>query len=207
MNTAMAIRVASMAVVAMSTIAFPNLARGDVYRCVLLSGETEYQSQPCSEGTLEKILDDRDTRKARADAEGRAKQLQTENEQFRLGEEERITRWQRDSAPPALQVRHERLDQSAAPNNVNATCDSLWARSVRAYAAQAALIQELGEHAVYSFHAQSWPTIRPQVPQLVRAATNADICLTGRVRRIDYYAPDGTPVGFSDPRHGTSVIN
>jgi hypothetical protein len=207
MNTVRAIRTLSIAIVAMSAMAFPGTAIADIYQCVLLTGETEYQAKPCPEGALEKILDDRETRKARAEAEDRSKQFQTSNEEFSLNQEERITRWRRESSPRDLQVRDERIEQAATVTKADASCDLSWARSIRAYAAQLATIEEFGEQTVYSFHRQWWSDIRPQLHQLIRAASNADSCLTGRARRINFYAPGGKPVGFSDPRQGISLFN
>jgi YesN/AraC family two-component response regulator len=206
MKTVMAMRIVSIAILAMGATG-PGVARADIYRCVLPSGETEYQAKPCSEGTLAKILDDRDTRKARADAEQRAKQSQIANEEIRLNEEERITRWTGELASRDLQVRDEQIEQSALLRKDHASCDLSWARSVRAYALHLARIEEVKGQTVCSFRAQSWSTTRPQLPQLVRAATNADSCLSGRSQRIDFYAPDGKPVGFSDPKHGTNLVN
>jgi hypothetical protein len=59
----------------------------------------------------------------------------------------------------------------------------------------------------YTFHPASWDVVANNLSGLVTSIANADACVEGRARRIDFYDPRGAHVAFADPRQGVTMAH
>jgi hypothetical protein len=58
---------------------------------------------------------------------------------------------------------------------------------------------------VYTFNAAWWDVVESKVGSLIHSIADADACIQGRARRIDFYGPGGRHVGSADANHGITV--
>lgn len=110
------------------------------------------------------------------------------------------------SSPQPHQTVRPPVAITAPPQSSTPACDISAATKVRSNFGQMMVAQEFRNQMAYSISADWWGTIRPRLGELVRAAANADACLAGKARRIDFYGPDGKRVAFADPNKGIRLL-
>lgn len=59
----------------------------------------------------------------------------------------------------------------------------------------------------YTFNAGFWEVVEENLSALVTSISNADACVQGKARRIDFYRAGGRRVAFADPKQGIKISN
>ena len=57
----------------------------------------------------------------------------------------------------------------------------------------------------YTINDGWWDAARSRVSELVHGVSDADACIEGKARRIDFYGPGGRHLGSADPTQGITV--
>jgi len=118
------------------------------------------------------------------------------------------TRKLSDTGPAIYEILSVSEGSATTPEQpvIGTRCDVDAAMQVTSNMRQMAEAQEFGDQKSLTFYADWWPTVRPRLREFVQAAADADACVTGKARRIDFYRSTGDRVAFADPNRGIKVL-
>jgi len=188
MHTASIVRCACVVAAFLTSPTF-----AEIYRCALSNGRVEYQSTRCETPGSEHVVVCRNASVRIPEFD--ARDASAMNVKTNPNVDEERTRWERQTKASELVLATVRNQPAASMTKPDSACTNIaWATSVRAYVLQTAVLEDTRGGAVYTIKADSWANIRHHLRQYIRAATDADRCISGNYQHLQFYSPDGQPL-------------